>query len=107
MFGSTASQAAAHKQQKDRAKQHAHVAAGLVQRAPKPVLSKRDNIGRVQRHANVDQKRDGRKSCNQADQQQSSADNLDHANQGSNDLRPGYANLDETSDSSASGNMNF
>ena len=80
---------------------------GFVQRAPRPVLSKRDNFGRVHRHANVDQKRDGRKSCNRADQQQSSANNLHHADEGSHDLWSGDANFDESSDSQSVAEQEF
>src|SRR5438445_3622615 len=80
-------------------KQHAHVGAGFVQCAPKPILGKRDDLGRVQRHANVNQKWDGGKPRHQADQQQGSANNLDDTDKWSHDLRPRNADLHKTSNS--------
>ena len=59
----------------------------------------RGDFGRIQSHANVDEKRDRSEPRHETDQQQGSANNLDDTYKGSHDLRPRDADLYKATDS--------
>src|SRR6266446_258571 len=80
-------------QQEDQAKEHAHIRVRFVQRAPKAVLHERDDLGRVQGHANVDEQGHAGKAGEQTSQEERAASDLGDSNERGHELWEGNTDL--------------
>jgi len=86
-------ESASNDQQEDQAKEHAHIRARFAQRAPKAVLHERDDLGRVQGHANVDEQGHAGKADELTSQEQRAASDLGDSNERGHELWQGNADL--------------